>query len=252
MNRRRVLALTGSALTAGVAGCSSSRSDDTTTQSTATPQASTTEPMSTTAPTTPVSEVDLDVESEGLQSRDADDQYPNTYVPALVTNTGGQDAANLWVRARWYNENDYLLSDDSASLLALRAGESWYAWVYPSSVPNPGVIESVDVTCGASAYLDEQPEDVVVEEATLYEGDVPNGNDQFLVSGLLSNETGEMSSLSVYGILYDSEGNALVSRGVSQSAVPAGDTWKFSIGWGSFPRALRVDDFELFVSSSPT
>lgn len=235
MRRRQYLAALATGLSVGVAGCNSDTTDETQTQTTA----------ASTTTVRPLPAVEL--EPAGIDDNNTAG-VPDRQAEAIITNPAEDPLANVSVRARWYNEDGHLLGDDVVTLPVLPAEEAWSPWIYPNSVVTEDIAD-VELSTSVGGYWSGSNPDVVIEESTreVLDGDV---QEAYRVRGLASNETGGMAGLTVFALLRGSDGRVLYANSASQELVPAGDTWKFVMGWQSPVRWSLVDQITLYTQAT--
>ena len=186
----------------------------------------------------------LVIENEELVVDEGQDST-EAYVTADITNEGDVASGQVVVTTEWYDENGDILGNARAYLPTLGAGETWVARVDALLSDNSAI---ADFEFGAE--YDEQPpeppEGVAVVESSLQFGD-----GTVAVTGRVANDAEDaLDYVEAIAILYDADGNVLDGDWTSETDVPAGATWQFTVDWFVYERVDAVDSHRVLLNEA--
>lgn len=251
MERRRFLALSGVAV-AGLAGCTGANEEmeggdhnnggdeksPSSTSSTTTTKTTDTVTETTTATSTPEPQATVAIENSELQTKELS-YRTEAYVIATIVNDGRGISGELTAKARFYDENENLLDDTTASLPYLKPGETWKAYLpYLDDGEN---VESHKVDGEfRSETLNLEPDGVSIRDTKLQKGDYDAS-----VVGTLVNDLEETADYFAAHVRFWREDVILAAGLDNQTSVPAGENWSFEASYTGYgDRWKEATDFD--------
>lgn len=241
INRRQYLAIAGSALSIGVAGCSGDStqtaaggdtpedtteadsnggSDDATPANTETETETTTE---TATETEAQGQAEVAIGERSLETFETSYGSEEAYAVANLTNEGGVASGTIELTARFYNDSDNLIDSSTGYLRTLGAGETWHAFVQLLSMDAEPA--SIEVEAEFGSMPPKTPGDIEVTDSSLSGGD----SDTVTSTATIANNTGsEVAYLEGISKFYESDGVVVGTQYKNISELPAGDTWEIS------------------------
>lgn len=234
VDRRRCLALVGSALTAGIAGCSGdstqtaaggdtpentgTEASDGGSEDTATETPTEAE---TSTPTETRGQADVVIGERSLETFETSYGSEEAYAVANLTNEGDAASGRIELTARFYNESDNLIDSSTGYLRTLGAGETWHAFV--QLLATDAEPASIEVEAEFDGQPPKTPNGVEVTESSLSGGDA----DTVTSTAVIANNTGsELSYLEGISKFYESEATVIGTQYENITELPAGDNWQ--------------------------
>lgn len=236
MKRRQWLALAGSTLTAGVAGCSGDSEEaaggDTPVENpggggseeTATATDSGAEPETETATSTEAAgEAEVVITSREVRTEETDYDTVNAYAVFELVNEGDAPSGPINVQLRFYDDSDTILSTRPATARTLGAGETWRGFKKYLDTEGQDVA-SVRLEAEYASSLTVMEDVEVVESSTSREE-----NSNYLTStGVLQNNTGaELGYIEAISKFYIEENVIAGAEYTNELNIPSGERWRF-------------------------
>lgn len=236
MNRRRWLALAGSALTVGVAGCSGNSQEaaggdtpvenpggDAGSSATATDASTETETDTTTeTPTEPPGEAEVVITSREVQTMTSQFDTEEAVAVFELVNEGDAPSGPVNVDLRFYDDTETILSTRPATARTLGPGETWRGFKQFLG-DDPSEVVAVRLEAEYVASLS------VLDNVDVVESSLEKGDGSYITStGVLENNTGaELGYIEAISKFYIEENVIAGSEYTNELNIPEGERWRF-------------------------
>lgn len=148
------------------------------------------------------------------------------YVTATVENVGDAPSGQIDLEADWYDEDENYLDNDRAWLQTLRPGETWIAQVRYLGTSEE-TVDDYELAYEVESDPPTAPESLVLEESEMRVGE-----DDVVIDGRITNNTGsDQSYVETIAVIYDEECRVLDTEWTNVTDVADGDTWAFDMTW---------------------
>lgn len=238
VDRRRYLALVGSALSVGVAGCSGDSEeaaggdtpvenpgDDTDPSTSADTEANTETETPTEAETsTPEpSEADIVIQSREVRTEETSYGTTDAYAVFEIVNEGDAPSGPIDAELRFYDDSDTILDTRPAMARTLGPGETWRG--FKQYLGSDGEeVAAVRLEAEFDASLSVLEDVAVVESSFSAEDDTG----YVTSTGVLENNTGdELDYIAAVSKFYIGEGVIAGAEYTNELNIPEGERWRF-------------------------
>lgn len=170
--------------------------------------------------------------------------FTEVYVAATVENVGDAPSGMIELNVEWYDEDGNYMSNDSAYMQSLGAGETWAAHVdYAGSN-----VEGVDDYEIGGDY-DRRFTRATPDGLTLLDSEMLVGED-VVIKGEVENGTGEdQSYVEAIVDIYNDDGVIMDEVWTNVTDLPDGETWSFDVTWFGSRRIEEAADHEVLLTT---
>lgn len=163
-----------------------------------------------------------------------------------VENTGNAPSEQVDLTFDWFDDSGEYLASDSTYCHTIGAGEVWQARARPISVENEEDVSDVEVALSGGS----SPASLGADGVKLVNSQLRASEDDVIVRGeAANNRDSSLSYLEAIAKVYDGDGQLITTEFTNETEIASGGTWRFEINVMTTGRNGDVESAEVILDT---